>query len=189
MKLPIFLTLLTAPLWLSTTALAQIPVKSQQTPPVLLSQSDWREFSSTEGKFAVSLPGTPKRETEKNDDGTLSYMFTLEVEEPASAYLVSYSDIPDVELLNPEGIKKVLDDAISEFAKGGNATVQGQKEVSLGGNPGREFDFTSTEGFSGKGRLYVVQKRMYIVVAIAPEINSSPQTQNAQRFLESFRLL
>ncbi|HAZ47571.1 MAG TPA: hypothetical protein DDW76_03580 [Cyanobacteria bacterium UBA11369] len=163
-----------------TTALAFSPLSPSST---LVTQTVWKEFSSSEGKFAVSMPGTPKQETETDEDGLTSHSFTVELENPDSAYLVTYYDVPEVAKATPEQIKELLDGAPDAFAKGGNANLTRSQNIILDGNPGREFEFTSTEGFSGKGRVYLVQERLFLVVAIAP------QSQSIQRFLDSFRLL
>ena len=149
----------------------------------LVAQTSWKEFSSSEGKFAVSMPGTPKQETETDEDGLTSHSFTVELENPNSAYLVTYYDVPEVAKATPEQIKELLDGTPDAFAKGGNAQLTRSQNIILDGNPGREFEFTSTEGFSGKGRVYLVEERLFLVVAIAP------QSQNIQQFLDSFRLL
>jgi hypothetical protein len=91
--------------------------------------------------------------------------------------------VPEVAQATPEQVKELLDDAPDAFAKGANAQLTQSQNIILDGNPGKEFEFTSTEGFSGKGRVYLVEQRLFLVVAIAA------QTQNIQRFLDSFRLL
>jgi len=185
------------PFSLATTALAANPSLRQPLPTyqvtlvhntfspssTLVAQTSWNEFSSSEGKFAVSMPGTPKQETETDEDGLTAHSFTVELQNPDSAYLVTYYDVPEVAKATPEQVKELLDGTPDAFAKGGNANLTRSQNIILDGNPGREFEFTSTEGFSGKGRVYLVQQRLFLVVAIAP------QTQSIQRFLESFRLL
>ena len=146
-------------------------------------QTSWKEFSSSEGKFAVSMPGTPKQETETDDEGLTSHSFTVEIQNPDSAYLVTYYDVPEFAKATPEQIKELHDGTPDAFAKGGNAELTRSESIILDGNPGREFEFTSNDGFSGKGRVYLVLDRLFLVVAIAP------QRQNIERFLDSFRLL
>ena len=159
------------------------PAPTHTLSSTLIAQTAWKEFSSSEGKFTVSMPGTPKQETETDEDGLTSHSFTVELENPDSAYLVTYYDVPEVAKATPEQIQELLDGAPDAFAKGGNAELTRSQNIILDGNPGREFEFTSTEGFSGKGRVYLVEERLFLVVAIAP------QRQNIQRFLDSFRLL
>lgn len=179
LKTLVIITLAT-PLWLSIPLRAESLVQFKQ--PVLVTQeASWNEFSSETGRFAVSMPGTPKEETETNKDGSTEHSFSLTSDD--SAFLIHYSDIPDIEKLSKEEITKILDNAPNDFAKAAKAKLIGSKTVSLDGHPGKEFEFTVSEGVNGKGRVFLVEKRLYIVVGMA----TIPD--NLQKFLDSFRLL
>ncbi|MFB2936718.1 hypothetical protein ACE1B6_15810 [Aerosakkonemataceae cyanobacterium BLCC-F154] len=172
--------ILATPLCLSTPLRAETLVKFPL--PVLLTQeTSWNEFSSKQGGFAVSMPGTPKQETGTNQDGSTEHSFSLTSNN--SAFLIHYSDIPKIEKLTKEEITKLLDNAPNDFAKGANATLVTAKNVSLDGYPGKEFEFILGEGINGKGRVYLVNNRLYIVVGM------TTQPGNVQKFLDSFRLL
>jgi hypothetical protein len=54
------------------------PTPTYTLSSTLIAQTAWNEFSSSEGKFAVSMPGTPKQETETDEDGLTSHSFTVE---------------------------------------------------------------------------------------------------------------
>jgi hypothetical protein len=181
MKLKILAILtIASPLWLSTPLRAENLVEFKQ--PVLISQEvSWNEFSSPQGRFAVLMPGTPKEETEKNQDGSTEYSFSLVSDD--SAFLIHYSDIPDIEKLSQAEITKVLDKAPNDFAEGAKAKLITAKSVTLEGHPGKEFEFKISEEINGKGRVFLVNQRLYIVVGM------TTQTNNVQRFLDSFRLL
>jgi len=184
MKLKILALSLAAPLWLASPLRAENPVQlslPMLQKSVLVAQASWNEFSSTSGNFAVSLPGTPKEDTETNQDGSTEHSFSLTVDN--AAFLVHYSDIPDVEKLDQEQIKKLLDSAPSDFAQGANAKLLGEKSISINGYPGKEFEFEMGEKVNGKGRVYLVKQRLYIVVGMTTE------PENVQKFLDSFRLL
>ncbi|MFB2838482.1 hypothetical protein [Floridanema evergladense] len=171
---------LATPLWFLNPLRAESIVQLQQ--PVLLTQeASWNEFSSEQGRFAVSMPGTPKEETETNQDGSTEHSFSLTSDN--SAFLIHYSDIPDIEKLSKAEITKLLDNAPSDFVKGANAKLVTAKTVSLDGHPGKEFEFILSEGINGKGRVFLVKKRLYIVVGMAI------QPGNLQKFLDSFRLI
>lgn len=181
MKLKILAIItLATPFWLSIPLRAESLVQFPQ--PVLVTQEvSWNEFSSEPGRFAVLMPGTPKEETETNQDGSTEHSFSLTSDD--SAFLIHYSDIPDIEKLSQEEVTTLLDNAPNDFAKGANAKLIKAKTVSLDGHPGKEFEFTVSEGINGKGRVYLVEKRLYIVVGMTTKPN------NVQRFLNSFRLL
>lgn len=168
------------PLWLLIPSRAESVVQFQQ-PILLTQQASWNEFYSEKGRFAVSMPGTPQEETETNQDGSTEHSFSLIADD--SAFLIHYSDIPSMEELSQEEITKLLDDAPNGFAKDAEAKLINAKTVSLSGHPGREFEFKLKEGINGKGRVYLVEKRFYIVVGM------TIKPDNLQKFLDSFRLI
>jgi len=160
----------------------QSQVGSLFAQPILLAQTTWKDFSSSKGKFAILMPGTPTEETEKDkEDGTVYNSFKVEGEQ--SLYFVQYSDIPEIAGATSEEVKKILDNTPSEFVKGANAKLLGQRSISLTGYSGREFSFAINKEILGKGLVYLVEKRLYIVVAVTPE------QDNAQKFIDSFRLM
>ncbi|MFB2881379.1 hypothetical protein [Floridanema aerugineum] len=171
---------LATPLWLLIPLRAESLVQFQQ--PVLLTQeASWNEFSSEKGRFAISMPGTPQEERETNQDGSIEYSFSLASDN--AAFLIHYSDIPNIEKLSKEAIAKLLDSAPNDFAEGANAKLTKAKDVSLDGYPGKEFEFIVSEELNGKGRVYLVKERLYIVVVMAT------QPDTLQKFLDSFRLI
>jgi hypothetical protein len=67
---------------------------------------------------------------------------------------------------------------------GANAKLLQVWDISLGGDPGKEFEF---QPFSptqpvGVGQVFLVETRVYGLVATTPE------PEKAQKFLDSFRL-
>ena len=65
-----------------------------------------------------------------------------------------------------------------------NAKLLRVRDISLGGYPGKEFEFqplSPTEPV-GVGQVFLVETRVYGLVV------STPKAENAQNFLESFRL-
>ncbi|MFB2895904.1 hypothetical protein ACE1CI_23590 [Aerosakkonemataceae cyanobacterium BLCC-F50] len=171
---------LATPLWLLIPLRAESVVQFQQ-PILLTQQASWNEFSSEKGRFAVSMPGTPKEETETNQDGSTEHSFSLISDD--SAFLIHYSDIPDIENLSKEEITTLLDKAPNDFAKDAKAKLINAQTVSLDGHPGKEFELKLKEGINGKGRVYLVNQRLYIVLAMAAK------PENQQIFLDSFRLI
>jgi hypothetical protein len=171
---------LATPFLLSSPLRAESLVQLKQ--PVLVTQeASWSEFSSPQGRFAVLMPGAPQEETETNQDGSTDHSFSLTSDD--SAFLIHYSDIPEMEKLSQAEVAKLLDNAPNDFTQGANAKLLRTKTVTIDGHPGKEFEFTLKEGINGKGRVYLVKERLYIVVGM------TTQPDNVQRFLDSFRLL
>lgn len=183
---------LTVPFWLATfvKAAPNAPLQSLPIiqPSVLMAQARWKEFASTEGGFAVELPGTPTEETETGEDGSIARSYSLFLDQ--EAYLINYADLVDEkeeekekEDLSPEEVQAILKGMPNHFVESAEGKLERTRDISLNGNPGKEFEFTFRDGISGKGRVYVVKKRFFLVVGLAS------QNQNLQKFLDSFRFL
>jgi hypothetical protein len=106
-----------------------------------------------------------------------------------SAFQIAHTDFPakTIRAANP---KKLLKDSEKGALDKVAANPTGSKEITLDGNPGREFTATfSREGLNGDyaGRLILVRNRLYHlqVVAISMPIDESEK----QRFFSSFKLL
>ena len=147
--------------------------------PGEVSLSNWREFSDNSAGFAVSMPGVPKKEENRNKGGESVRGITLL--NSSELYFLSYSDLPNTP--SNAQIQNMLDGRISHFINGINLNLIGQRNISLNGYPGREFEFGRDNIPMGKCRIYIMQQRIYMLTVV------TPKSSNAQRFLESFRLL
>lgn len=155
--------------------------QSVATQPKLIDAADWAEFSPSGGNFAISFPGTPSKKTTTEDDGAVAQTFTIGGD--SGYYLVSYLDIPKTDVATPAQVQKFLDFVPEAFVKDLDAKLLGMQRISLDGYPGEEFSFTYKNTIAGKGRMYVVGQRAYMVMAVTTE------EDNANKFFGSFRLL
>lgn len=147
------------------------------TRAVILTQSNWQQFSSKAGKFTVSLPGKPTEESETDDNGSVANNFTVVHGE--TVYLVTYSDLVDeVDQLNPGEIF----DAVCEGYTADGDNLVNKREIKLNGYPGRIVDLNTTDGMVGKASMYLVGNRLYQLIVI------SASTEEQEKFFESFRI-
>ena len=194
MKLRILATAMLSPLWLTASVRADSPhlkqiqaiqpclscnAKTKQ--PILIAKSDWKKFSPDNGRFAVLLPGKPteETETEKTDDGTtVHHTFSLATE--TGAFVVMYSDFPmDITIIKPDAL---LDEACKGLSTGGDQLLS-QRRISLGAYPGREIEYKTQNGTTGKARIFLVGQRLYqLHVAF-------PQAADTKKFFDSFELM
>ena len=146
-----------------------------------VTQSQWQEFSSTEGKFVVTMPGVPKLKSETFSDRLVNH--TLKFAKGKELYLVRYFDIDSA--LTPTDIKLTLNSMVATFVVGANAKLVEERDISINDYPGKEFEFEAItpEQPPGIGQVFIVDHRIYGIVVTTPE------PENAQRFIESFRLL
>ena len=158
------------------------PAGSQPAPlRATIQTPEWKGFCSAMGQFAIDMPGNPKinSETFSNQITTHTYRSILKNKE---TYLLQYFDL-DFRLSN-NNIKVTLNNAVDFFVVGANAKLLQVRDISIGGYPGKEFEFQplSPKEPVGIGQVFLVETRIYGLVV------STPKTENAQKFLESFRL-
>lgn len=145
----------------------------------------WKEFRSTEGRFSVSMPGTPEVETREvpSDLGPLStHVFTAT--EKSIPYVVAYTDYP-VDSPDAEMSATILNGARDGVVKSLGATVVKEKEIQLDGHPGKDLEMTSGP-LRLRAKIYLVGVRLYQVLSVAPKAGKVPKS--VDRFLASFKL-
>ncbi|MEG3843571.1 hypothetical protein [Microcoleus sp. herbarium14] len=180
MKL-LHLVLVTATLLVSPVKFAR-PAASQGVPlRAAIQRPEWQPFCSAMGQFAIDMPGNPKinSETFSTQITAHTYRSVLKNKE---TYLLQYFDL-DFRLSN-NNIKITLNNAVDFFVVGANAKLLQVRDISIGGYPGKEFEFqplSPTEPV-GVGQVFLVETRVYGLVVTTPE------PENAQKFLDSFRL-
>ena len=128
--------------------------------------SAWKEFSSSEGQFTVSLPGTPK--TDIASVGTpfgqlKSHFFVLET--GSFLYYVSYVDLPGGPQ-TPEENKEALD--MSRDRALAKHRLINERDVTLDGIVGRELLVERDNGLILQGRFFYAKQRLYHVILTAP---------------------
>jgi hypothetical protein len=148
------------------------PANSPSSAPA---QVSWQKFRSPAGRFSIVFPVAP---TEKSDgeSGLRTYLS----ETSNGFYMVMYADAASV-----NEAKQISNALPGEFVKGIKGKITSQKKISLQRNPGQEFRFEADsdgEKVLGKGRIYQVGKRFYMLVSAAPD-------QESGKFLNSFGLI
>lgn len=158
------------------------PIGIQPITPqsILVAKSNWKEFIQKD--FAVSFPNNPSEKTEEISQGSVAKTFTATSEE--GYYALSYYDLPS-EIGNiPDQLKQVFLEAIIDIAlPSAGAEVKDKQTISLNDHSGIEFNFTYQNIVAGKGRVYLVGERGYMLMSM------TTLDSNSQKFFESFKLL
>jgi len=173
-------TLLIFPVKFATLAKAQA---APQRPA--FEMPEWQPFCSAMGLFAIDMPGNPKINAETFSSQVLAHTYRS-VLKNKDTYLLQYFDL-DFRLSNNNSnnnIKITLNNAVDFFVVGANAKLLQVRDISLGSYPGKEFEFQplSPTAPVGVGQVFLVESRVYGLVA------TTSKPENAQRFLDSFRL-
>jgi len=153
-------------------------------PPVAeYNPANWKEFTSAEGGFAVSMPGVPAISSEPVDTelGRIviqMYVLTTKLGE----YGVSYSDLP-VRANDAATVRKVLDGSRDQILANG-ANRLSENDVTLDGILGRELIFEKG-GVLGRHRMFLVDGRLYaLILATAANVafnNGTPSSNPNER--------
>lgn len=183
-------------------SLAQSGDQPPPPPAIEYNERAWKEFSSAEGGFKVSMPGTPSSKTAemKTAVGTVqqsTFVFSTGV----GAYIVSYVDLP-INSADPEVVKRALDAGRDNaLAQNASNKLLSERETSLDGYAGREW-LVDGGNFVLRARAYLVKGRLYQLVLVTSRgtafMNARPSADPAARtdfyemvsgrFLDSFRL-
>jgi hypothetical protein len=179
----LYLLLVTATLLVSPVKFAS-PAKAQRAPlQAALQTPEWQPFCSAMGQFAIDMPGDPtiKSQIFSNQIIAHTYRSILKNKE---TYLLQYFDLDLRQSNNNINTKITLNTAVDLFVVAANAKLLQARDISLGGYPGKEFEFQTLSPNEpvGVGQVFLVETRVYGLVATTPE------PENAQKFLDSFRL-
>jgi hypothetical protein len=148
--------------------------------PVTISKTPSRPpFYSKDGRFSINFPTPPTISNDQDQSNEANYSFR--VDDGKSFYIVNYFDNSELSKFSGQEARKLLIEAVNIFIRGAEAQLLNTKSIQLGTSPGQEFNFTLL-GTQGQGRVYIVGKRVYLVIGAS---NSPPQNL---AFLNSFRL-
>jgi hypothetical protein len=148
----------------------------------------WKEFAPVYGRFFVHMPGLPvgSQQTFKTKGGDMVlYLFNLERGRANERFSVQYADYPEQFLKEAGSADAVLKKASTVDAFNIEGRVVSEKALSLGSHPGRELQVENAE-LAMRIRLYLVDKRLYKIVASWPK--SRAFSIDDERFLNSFSL-
>jgi hypothetical protein len=148
-----------------------------------LPQPQWKTYSSTEGRFAVSVPDEPRVTTLATEtaNGQLLTHIVSATDKDLNEYLVSWTAYNrDME---SKGTAQTLDrmrDALIQ-AKGGK--LSNESTVSVMNHTGRAVTFVDSDGRTVNVRFYFIGNRAFQVMA---ESRGSANLPEAEKFFKSF---
>ena len=156
-------------------------------------QSEWKKFSSSEGRFSVLIPGVPTEKIIKvNTKAGIVDLHILQLEGTEFNYLaVSYGDYPK-ETVTKENINKILDGARDGAVSNVHGKLISELIITLDNYPGREI---KVEIPNGKhiliSRIYLVRNRLYSISLITHKNNifTTELYDKAHKFFDSFQLM
>lgn len=149
-------------------------------------QNTWKQFTSSEGGFSVSLPGTPTKQEEfqQSAAGPVEReTYFVNLADKGELYLVGFVNYSK-EFIARQKPEELLKEARDLAVRSSNAKLVAEKTIKLGQYPGREWEMQLPNGVVIKARYYVANNRLYQTVVSA--VNTLPA--DSQKFLDSFKL-
>jgi hypothetical protein len=172
------------------------------------STAPMRFFTSPEGHFSVTMPGTPVQGSEQaklSEDASITiYEFSISLASDNISYLVMYNDYPagyaedapqevlartrdgavKTKTLNSDQVIELTVSAGPDSASAKDAGDQG-RSTSGAVVPGRAFTSTDTDGYHYSVRQYLRGKRLYQLIVVSNKGYTASQTDE---FMNSFKI-
>lgn len=138
--------------------------------------TDWKEYISKTGNFAVMLPpGQPVEES--------TPQIRVRLDQGPRTYGVARLD----GFKFAETAQKTVDGAADDFLNTSEGRLVDKKVIAIGGYPGSLIKFqTADPPGTTEARFFLVGRYMYAVIAFTRNGSSE---DDATKFLNSFRLL
>src|SRR5262245_17563822 len=158
-----------------------LPLRASEEP-----KTEWKSFTSKDGRFSVQLPGTPRQKTvpTMSDFGKAVLIFhTVALKE--AMYTANFCDFPVA--VKDVPVDKFFDASREGALRNLQGKLESERKIKLNGHPGREQAIKLPEdGKIFRARVYLVGQRMYQVVILAPK--DVAFSKEADTFFDSFKL-
>jgi hypothetical protein len=148
-------------------------------------QAGWKEYSFPDDGFAISAPSEPifEKDTTQTPIGPLE-SHTYQVPLGAGGgFMVSAAEFKQGEAVP---VRELLQAAKNGAAANSKSTASKERDVSLEGNLGLEFEL-GNEVFHSRVRVFYVHGKLLTVMAAAPAATAIPP--EADRLFNSLRLI
>ncbi len=147
--------------------------------------SEWKEFTSSEGRFKIQFPGTPKETKTATPQGELK---SFQLTNAGSIFAVEWIDLApkagEDEAAIDQRLRTLRIECLTEL----NAQLIKDRPIKLDDKyPGREFtaDVPAKANLM-QARFFLVDGRLYRVITLIAK--SGEETPEVSKFLDSFRV-
>lgn len=175
---------------------AAAPAEPAVTPDPL---AGWITFTASDGSFSVRLPEEPEVEeqavpTEVGDIQVAMYL----VESNDRTVMLSHNEFPAaiaeaIATGDDTFIQGMLDSSRDGAVGNVSGALQNEKQITVGGFPGREFTFTvdpsaspTGDAITGIARVILTTDRLYQLISLTVADETDPAA--VQAFFDSFQL-
>jgi len=146
----------------------------------------WQAFTSPDGKFTVSMPGTPTPTTSTSSSpvGNITTT-TYAAQAPGESVSVSVSGLPGIAVFFG-GSGRIFSGAVSDLLKAVNGTQLTLSDTTIQGHPGKILTYQTPDSV-GQANFYLVGNTLYVLDAMRKTAGPVPP-QPIDDFFSSFSL-
>ena len=150
-------------------------------------KSNIEKYTSIEGKFKITFPGTPTVESSSvpSDAGNIEVKQFSYQKSPTEIYVLVYSDYP------PDLVKANDPDVLLQNAKGGLATsdntkIESDEKITIDGHPGYYFKVIK-DTYHMCCKIFFKENRLYQLLISCD--GDYPNKESVEEYMNSFELI
>ena len=149
---------------------------------------DWQMVASSDGKYAIEMPGRPTQMTQKINTATgpadlHGYMIEASSREAYISSYIQYSRQIIASRSTDGHLRAAQQGTIKSFP---NSRLLVDREISVGRYQGRFYILDLGDGSAYTSSIYLVGDRLYQNVAVTPKDRAD--SADVIKFLQSFRV-
>ncbi len=160
--------------------------------PPAMDTANWNTFAPSEGGYSINMPGPTLTGSETS--GGYTFVKSAARVKPNQTFIVAYTNL--IGSTQPEWAQRnAFDSGITYahllFPNTSYYNYKPDQVISLEEYPGKELSYESGSGrkrVTVTVRLYIVDRRLYVVLATSGYDSYGLTTTNSQKFLDSFRI-
>jgi len=163
-------------------------------PPTVDVRKDWEDLEDETAGFAIEIPTGQVREEVQSLDTELGEtdLYLIVVDREPHAYLVGYSDFPEVLAVMPA--QTLLMETKAGLTSNAKRRLADDREIEIDGYPGFDLFYEATDGLTYRHRIVLVDRRLYQIIAATSEVEDNEDLfeeweDDADRFIDSFELV
>jgi hypothetical protein len=152
----------------------------------------WKTYTAKQGKFSILMPGNARVASRPmtlptGDRSTVWIVGGTDQDSSKTGYISGYADLPMSFDPKSNAAQVGVNSEIQDFVTTRDLQVISQSRFALKGFPGQEVRYRTPQGGTGQYRVFLVNRRVYILIAESAQRSISQQ--KVDRFMQSFKLL
>ncbi len=167
------------------------PVMAEK--PYQIAQSVWGKFTSKEYGFSILMPGKPiflNQTINVKGKSIAFHIFSASQHNDRASYAVLVSDT--LGEISEDKKSYIYESITAMLNKISDATLISQNDLNMNGYNGRSFEMQYTKygvKFIAKGNIFIINNRLYEILADTSSDIATSLTGSTQGFLDSFELV